>query len=85
MLHFYFGVTFRVASFCDDTGHELDGLENAAADAMASAGELARELLCKGTPQDVRVDVRDECRQQVLSVAVSMKVGRREIPSKAPA
>jgi hypothetical protein len=57
----------------------VDGAERAAAELAA---DLGRDRLPKGEARAVTVEVRDEDRQRVLTVRVSMAIDRVEPPSK---
>ncbi|MBQ0822847.1 hypothetical protein KBI52_21910 [Microvirga sp. HBU67558] len=84
MPRFYFDVRDGAKFTPDDAGVELDSLEAAqrvAAEAGAeAAAEIGRDRLVHDNAQDVRVEVRNEHRQRVLTVTVSLEIHRVEPP-----
>ncbi|WP_372441267.1 DUF6894 family protein [Microvirga arvi] len=78
MPRFYFDLILGSNSNLDPEAYELESLLAAEIEALRSAGELARDQLLKlqSPPEDVRVEVRDEHRQRVLTVTVSIRVER---------
>jgi hypothetical protein len=81
MPRFYFDLLLGSHSNIDPEGHEIGSLLAAEIEALRSAGELARDQLFNWqslTSEDVRVEVRDEHRQSVLTVKVSIRVDRAE-------
>jgi hypothetical protein len=79
MAHFYFDVFIGSTYSHDEVGCEIDNLHAAEIEALRSAGELAQDQLRKlqsPTPEDVRVEVRDEHRQPLLTVTVSIRIER---------
>ncbi|KLK91481.1 hypothetical protein AA309_19690 [Microvirga vignae] len=84
MPRFYFDVRNGAKFTPDDAGVELDSLEAAqrvAAEAAAeAAAEIGQDRLLQEDAQDVRVEVRNEHRQRVLTVTVSLEIHRVEPP-----
>jgi hypothetical protein len=78
MPRFYIDLVLGMDYLCDDCGHELCSPKAAERDPMHTAGEIARTRLQNGTPEDIEVEVKKEQRQQVLTVAVSIRVDRVE-------
>jgi hypothetical protein len=79
MPRFYFDLFVGSASNHDEVGSEIDSLHVAEIEARRSAGELARERLLQlqsTTSEDIRIEVKDELRQPVLTVTVSIQVER---------
>ena len=79
MPRFYFDIFFGSDAQRDADGHEIESLLAAEIEALCTAGELARDQLRKfqsPTPEDVRVEVRDEHQRPVLTVTVSIRVER---------
>ena len=77
MPRFYFDVSIGSASSHDEAGYEIDSLHAAEIEARRSAGELTRDRLLRAqsaTSEDIRVEVKDEHRQHVLTVTVSIRV-----------
>jgi hypothetical protein len=63
----------------DAEGHEVVSLPAAELEARRSASEMARDRLLNlqsVTPEDIRVEVKDEHRRLVLTVEVSIRVER---------
>ena len=82
MPRFYFDLFVGSASNHDEVGSEIDSLHMAEIEARRSAGELARERLLQlqsATSEDIRVEVKDELRQSVLSVTVAIQVERARL------
>jgi hypothetical protein len=79
MPRFYFDLTLDASTSRDEVGYEIDSLHAAEIEARRSAGELARDRLFQlqsATSEDIRVEVKDEQRQPVLTVTVSIQVER---------
>jgi hypothetical protein len=79
MPRFYFDFSMGASTNRDEVGSEVDSLHMAEIDARRTVGELTRDrlLLWKGaTSEDIRVEVKDEQRQPVLTVTVSIQVER---------
>ena len=75
MPHFYFDLFVGSASNCDEASYEISSIEAAEIEARRSAGELARELFLtvrSGTSEDIRIVVKDDLRQPVVAVTVSI-------------
>ena len=88
MPRFYFDVRDGAKVTPDDAGVELDSQEAAqrvAAEAAAEvAAEIGRDRLLQDDAQDVRVEVRNEHRQRVLTVTVSLEIHRVEPKPQPP-
>ncbi|ANY80892.1 hypothetical protein BB934_23865 [Microvirga ossetica] len=81
MPRFYFDLLLGSHANRDEEGHSIDSLQAAEIEAMRTAGELARDRLLamqEATPEDIQVTVRNEERQQVLTVTVSIRINRME-------
>jgi hypothetical protein len=79
MPRFYFDFSMGASTNRDEVGSEVDSLHMAEIDARRTAGELTRDrlLLWQGaTSEDVRVEVKDEQRQPVFTVTVSVQIER---------
>ena len=79
MPRFYFDVFIGSASSHDEAGYDIDSLHAAEIEALRSAVELTRDRLVQlqsATSEDIRVEVKDEHRQPVLTVTVSIQVER---------
>jgi hypothetical protein len=77
MPRFYFDLFLGAFSDRDEVGSEIASLHTAEIEALRTAGELTRERLLKmqsATPDDIRVEVKDEHPQAVLTVTVSIQV-----------
>jgi hypothetical protein len=83
MPRFYFDVREGTRFVPDDEGLEFDSLEAAEREAATTAAEIGRDRLPKGDARKVTVEVRNEHRQRVLTVTVSMEVERVD-PEPAP-
>jgi hypothetical protein len=60
----------------DDVGLEFDSLDAAEHAAACAAAEMGRDQLPKGDSREVTVEVKNEHRQRVLTVTVSMEIHR---------
>jgi hypothetical protein len=65
-------------------GLEFDSLDAAEREAAAAAAEIGRDRLPKGDSRVVKVEVRNEHRQRVLTVTVKMEVARVEPRPQPP-
>jgi hypothetical protein len=77
MQRFYFDVFIGSDANLDADGHEIGSLWAAEIAAKRTAGELARDQLLKlhdAAPESIRVEVKNEHRQHVLTVAVSLQI-----------
>jgi hypothetical protein len=84
MPRFYFDVRDGAKFTPDDAGAELDSLETAqrvAAEAAAeTAAAIGQDRLLQNDAQDVRIEVRNEHRQRILTVTVSLEIHWVETP-----
>jgi hypothetical protein len=79
MPRFYFDLSMGASTNRDEVGSEIDSRHMAEIDARRTAGELTRDqlFLWQGaTSEDIRVEVKDEQRQPVLTVTGSIQVER---------
>ena len=67
---FYFDITARGVTLADDEGLDLSSRRAARSEAMTSAAEMARED--EACPKDIVILVRDQERQPVLTVRLSL-------------
>ena len=77
MQRFYFDVFIGSDANLDADGHEIGSLRAAEIAAKRTAGELARDQLSKlhdAAPESIRVEVKNENRQQLLTVTVSLQI-----------
>jgi hypothetical protein len=77
---FYFDIREGARFIPDETGLEFDSFDAAEREAASAAAEIGRDQLPKGGAREVTVDLRNEHRQRVLTVKVSMEVDRVEPP-----
>ncbi len=80
MPRFYFDVREGAKFSPDDGGLEFDDLDAAERAAAELAAEIGRDRLPKGEARAVTVELRNEHRQRVLTIKVSMEVDRVEPP-----
>ena len=79
MPRFYFDLLLGSDFNRDEVGYELDSLRAAEIEAVRTAADLTRDRLLKmqsATPDGVRIEMRDEHRQPVVTVTVSIGVER---------
>jgi hypothetical protein len=77
---FYFDVREGTSFTSDEEGLEFDNLDAAERMAAEAAAEIGRDRLPKGEAREITVELRNEHRQRVLTVKVSMEVDRVEPP-----
>ena len=83
MSRFYFDVREGASFIPDEEGLEFDSLDAAEQEAATAAAEIGRDRLPQGDSREITVEVRNEHRQRVLTVKVSMGIDRVE-PSPQP-
>jgi hypothetical protein len=76
MPRYYFDVREGALFTPDDQGQEFASLDAAERMAAEAAADIGRDRLPKGDSREVTVEVRNEHRQRVLTVTVSMVVHR---------
>jgi hypothetical protein len=80
---FYFDVREGTLFTPDDEGLEFDSLDRAEHEAAETAAEIGRDRLPKNDTREVVVEVRNEHRQRIITVTVSMHIQRVD-PSPSP-
>jgi hypothetical protein len=78
MPRYYFDVWAGDRAARDEVGLCLQNLSAAEEEAIRTAAEMGHDRLPRGRVSEITVQVRDDHGQQVLIVAVSMTVRRRE-------
>ena len=81
MPRFYFDIRESSKFTSDADGIECEDIEAAEREATLSAAEIGRELLRHTGDYDVRIEVRNEHSQRVLTVTVSIRVDRADLPA----
>jgi hypothetical protein len=79
MARYYFDLFLGAFMNRDEVGSEIGSLHVADIEARRTAGELTRDRLIQlqnAASEKIRVEVRDEHRQTVLAVTVSIQVER---------
>jgi hypothetical protein len=79
MARFYFDLFLGLDFSRDEIGSEVGSLRAAEVDVMRTAADLTRDRLLKmqsATSDDIRIEVRDEDQQPVLTVTVLVQVER---------
>jgi hypothetical protein len=76
MPRFYFDVHEGARFIPDDEGLELANLDRAEREAAKAAAEIGRDRLPSGDAREITIEVRNEHRQRVLTITVSMHVER---------
>jgi len=76
MPRFYFDLREDGTYSPDDEGLEFPNLDAAEREAATAAACIARDRLPKGNAREIAMDVRDELRQRLLTVTVSMHMER---------
>jgi hypothetical protein len=80
---FYFDTREGARFIPDETGLEFDSLDAAEREAASAAAEIGRDRLPKGDARAFTVELKNEHRQRVLTVTVSMEIHRVD-PEPAP-
>ena len=80
MPRFYFDIREGTHFIPDETGLEFDSLEAAEFEAASAATEIGWDRLPKEDSREVTIELRNEHRQRVLTVTVSMDVQRVDPP-----
>jgi hypothetical protein len=73
---FYFDIREGARFIPDETGLEFDSLDAAEREAASAAAEIGRDQLPKGDAREITVELKNEHRQRVLTVTVSMEIHR---------
>jgi hypothetical protein len=76
MPRFYFDIRESSKFTPDPDGVECEDVEAAEREATLSAAEIGRDSFCHTDDKDVRIEVRNEHSQRVLTVTVSIRVDR---------
>jgi hypothetical protein len=84
MPRFYFDSREGARFIPDEEGLEFDSLDAAEQEAATAAAEIGRDRLPTGDSREITVEVRNEHRQRVLTVKVSMDIDRVEPPPQPP-
>jgi hypothetical protein len=84
MPRFYFDVREGGRFAPDEEGADFDSLDAAEHEAVCAAAEIGRDRLPKGDSREVTIEVRNEHRQRVLTITVSMQIERVEPPLLPP-
>jgi hypothetical protein len=84
MPRFYFDVRDGGRFAPDEEGTDFDSLDAAEHEAVCAAAEIGRDRLPKGDSREVTIEVRNEHRQRVLTITVSMQIERVEPPLLPP-
>lgn len=84
MPRFYFDVRDGAIFTPDDKGVEFDSFDAAEREAASTAAEIGRDRLPKGDTREVTVEVKNEHRQRVLTVTVSMEIHRVDPEPQPP-
>jgi hypothetical protein len=80
---FYFDVREGARFSPDETGLEFDSLDAAEHEAACTAAEIGRDRLPTSDAREITVEVKNEHRQRVLTIKVSMEIDRVD-PSPQP-
>jgi hypothetical protein len=84
MPRFYFDIREGATFIPDDDGLEFPDLDAAEREAAEAAAAIGRDRLPNGDTREVVMEVRNEHRQRVLTLRVSMQVERVHPPPVAP-
>lgn len=76
MAKFYFDVREDQRFYSDDGGLEFPSLEAAEQEAIQAAADIGRDRLPRADTREVTVEVRNDRRQRVLTVKVSLEIDR---------
>ena len=84
MPRFYFDVREGTRFVSDEGGIEFDTLDAAEHHAALTAAEIGRNQLPSSGPREIIVEVRNEHKQRVITVTVSMRILRGAPPPEPP-
>jgi hypothetical protein len=76
MPRFYFDMREGTRFIPDEDGLEFESLDAAEHEAACTAAEIGRDRLPTSDSREITVEVRNEHRQRVLTITVSMHVDR---------
>jgi len=76
MPRFYFDVREGRLFTSDDEGLEFPSLDKAEQEAIQAAASIGKDRLPRGDTREVTVEVRNERRQRVLTVRISLEIDR---------
>lgn len=76
MPRFYFDVREGTRFVPDEEGLEFNSLDAAEREAAQAAAEIGRDRLPTGDAREITVELKNEHRQRVLTVTVSMEIHR---------
>ena len=85
MPRFYFDSREGTTFVPDDEGLEFPDLDAVEREAAEAAAAIGRDRLPRGDAREIVIEVRNEQRQRVVTVTVSMHVERVHPPPVAPA
>jgi hypothetical protein len=80
MPRFYFDIREGPRFTPDEEGLEFASLDGAEREATKAVAEIGRDRLPSGDAREITIEVRNEHRQRVLTITVSMHV-ERVVPS----
>ena len=84
MPRFYFDVREGTRFVPDEVGLEFDSLDVAEREAARAAAEIGRDRLPKSDARDITVELKNEHRQRVLTVTVTMEIHRVDPEPQPP-
>lgn len=84
MPRFYYDVREGSSFVPDSEALEFDGIKDAEMEAAIAAAEMGRDELPNGDAREVTIEVRNEHRERVFTISVSMSVSRVDPPPTAP-
>ena len=76
MPRFYFDLREGQLFAPDDDGLEFPDLGKAEQEAIEAAASIGKDRLPRGDTRDVTIEVRNERRQRVVTVKVSLEIDR---------
>ena len=84
MPRFYFDIREGARLTPDEEGLEFADLDAAEREAAECAASIGRDALPKGDAREITIEVRNEYRQRVLTVTVSLHLDRVDPPAEPP-
>ncbi len=76
MPRFYFDIREGTRFVPDEEGLEFESLDAAEREAARTAAEIGRDRLPKSDARDITVELKNEHRQRVLTVTITMEIHR---------
>ncbi|NBJ13931.1 DUF6894 family protein [Microvirga arsenatis] len=81
MPHYYFDIYLGPNFLPDEDGQDCENLDVAEMEATSTAFDLGLSHMLNRDVRDIRIAVKDDDRQQMLNIVISMKSERIGLPA----